>query len=229
MLVTIALATAPNAFGFSSGMNSDAGLPADFAEAGCTSCHANHMWASADAMVSIEITDAEGIRITSGAYEHDAGYIIKVALANEFAPDKSNHAGFYLSASEGEFTDAGDANVQITAGGSEASHTNPSAIEWTVGWTAPAEGAVAFMLLVNDVDGDGAASEDDQVYRQYFALTDEQGAQLGAVAHEEVHFGVSLPQYWLGLIALASMVFVILFSFVYLKFVNPNHTDNKDR
>ncbi len=180
-------------------------------------------------MVSFVIADAEGAPIVNGAYEHDAAYTITITLANEYEPGASNRAGFYLSAGAGEFVDAGDANVQITGGGLEASHTNPSAAEWTVGWHAPEEGAVAFMLLVNDVDGSGAPDEGDQVYRQYFALTDEAGAQLGAVEEHEIHFGVSLPQYWLGLIALASMAFVMLFAFVYLKFVSPHASDSKDR
>ncbi len=227
------VALAPNAFGASTGLNSESQtpLPSDFAEKGCTSCHggAAHLWAREDGMISVLITDAEGAKVVNGAYEHDAVYTITITLSNEFMPSAANRAGFYLSAGAGEFVDAGDANVQITGGGLEASHTNPSASEWVVDWQAPASGAVAFMLLVNDVDGSGAPDEGDQVYRQYFALTDEEGAQLGAVEEHEIHFGVSLPQYWLGLIALASMIFVMLFAFVYLKFVSPHNSDNKDR
>ncbi len=227
------MAIAPNAFGASTGLNSESAtpIPGDFAERGCTSCHggSDHLWAREDGMVMWTITDADGNKVVNGAYEHDASYTIAITLNNEFMPEASNRAGFYLSASAGEFVDAGDANVQITGGGLEASHSNPSAAEWTVGWTAPTDGAVAFMLLVNDVDGSGAPDEGDQVYRDYFALTDEAGAQLGAVEEHEIHFGVELPQYWLGLIALASMTFVILFAFVYLKFVSPHNTDAKDR
>ncbi len=233
LLAAVLMALAPNAFGASTGLNSESAtpLPGDFAERGCTSCHggSNHLWAREDGIVTVAILDADGARVVSGAYEHDASYTITITLANEFVPGAASHAGFYLSAGAGEFVDAGDANVQITGGGLEASHTNPSATEWTVGWHAPEEGAVAFMLLVNDVDGSGAPDEGDQVYRQYFALTDEAGAQLGAVEEHEIHFGVALPQYWLGLIALASMVFVMLFAFVYLKFVSPHNSDSKDR
>ena len=34
---------------------------------------------------------------------------------------------------------------------------------------------------------------------------------------------------WIGLIGLAGMVFVMVAGFVYLKFVNPHNTDQKDR
>lgn len=220
----------PGAFGLPGGMNSDVGLPDDFAEHGCASCHGdNHAFAATEDNVVWAVADPEGASLTSGQYQAGETYTIQVTLIDEINPEADNHAGFYLSASAGEFHAISDTNVQITGNGLEASHTDPSTTNWTVEWTAPESGAVAFTLLVNDVDGEAGANAGDNVYRKFFALTDEDGAQLGAAEEEEVHYGVSLPQYWLGLVALASMIFVILFSFVYLKFVSPHHKDQKDR
>ncbi len=52
---------------------------------------------------------------------------------------------------------------------------------------------------------------------------------MGAAVEEEVEFGITLQQYWIGLIALVGMVFVMVAGFVYLKFVNPHNADAKDR
>ncbi len=225
------LVYAPSAFGSSTGMNKENSLyPAEFDSEGCTSCHGTlHEWVATEDKIVYTIVDADGNAVASGSYKHDATYTITVSLRDELNPDEDNKAGFYLEATAGEFVPV-SANVQVTSGGLEASHTDASTSEWVVEWIAPEEGAVAFELLVNDVDGSGNADTGDVVYRKYFALTDEEGAQLGAAEGEhEVHFGVSLPQYWLGLIALGSMTFVMIFAFVYLKFVSPHNTDAKDR
>lgn len=235
-LIAVALlfAYAPGAFGFSTGMNSDnPAFPDNFNEVGCTAsgCHGGGEWADTpENRIRYTIIDAEGNEVTSGAYVHDATYTINVTLVDELNPDAENHAGFYMSATAGEFQAESEA-VQVTGEGLEVSHTGAGQTEWSFTWTAPEAGAVAFQLLVNDVDGDGNPNAEDNVYRQFFALTDEHGAQLGAAGddHAEAHYGLALPQYWLGLVALASMIFVILFAFVYLKFVNPHNTDQKDR
>ena len=55
------------------------------------------------------------------------------------------------------------------------------------------------------------------------------GALIPGAAAEEVEFGITLQQYWIGLIGLAGMIFIMVAGFVYLKFVNPHNTDPKDR
>ncbi len=210
-------------------MNSEnPAFPADFNTSGCTSCHGDHKFAATENKISWSLVDSDGNDVTGGVYVHDAEYTFTVTLMDEIEADKDSHAGFYMSASLGEFHEA--PGVQVTGGGLEVSHVDASLTEWVFTWTAPAEGAVAFQLLVNDVDGSFAPDAGDNVYRTFFALTDDHGAQLGAAAEEhEQHYGLALPQYWLGLIALASMIFVIMFAFVYLKFVSPHNTDQKDR
>ncbi len=84
-------------------------------------------------------------------------------------------------------------------------------------------------LFVNDVDGSGLPDAGDEVHRVGWFLTDESHAQPGAVSEEEIEFGITLQQYWIGLIGLAGMIFVIVASFVYLKFVNPHNSGPKDR
>ncbi len=232
-LVVLALlfAYAPSVFGSSNGMNSEnPAWPTDFNESGCTSCHGEHSFAATENKVSWTLTDAEGNDLTGSVYEHDAVYTFTITLMDEINPEAANHAGFYMSASEGKFEAAEGSGVQVTGGDKEVSHTDATQTSWTFTWTAPAEGAIAFQLLVNDVDGSFSPDEGDNVYRSFFALTDDHGAQLGAAPEEhEQHYGLALPQYWLGLVALASMILVIMFSFVYLKFVNPHNTDQKDR
>ena len=79
------------------------------------------------------------------------------------------------------------------------------------------------------MNGSAAPDEPDQVYWLQFGFGDHDGATLGAAEEHEVHFGITLQQYWIGLIALIGMIFVMVAGFVYLKFVNPHNTDQKDR
>ncbi len=222
------LVYAPSVFGFSTGIGTDNGL--DPTHGGCTACHGGEAFATQGAPIHVTFTDADGTILT-GPYLHDAVYTVKVSVNELNAPDggeAGQHAGFNFYSDTGNL-EALDDQVQIMAGGSEATHTNPDNTEWTFQWTAPADGVATFRLYLNDVDGSGAADAGDQVYLEIFSLTDDHYAMPGAVEEHEVHYGVSLPQYWLGLIALAMMVVIIIFGFVYLKYVSPHNTDQKDR
>ncbi len=221
---------APQAFGFSGGITKDTAPDANaFAGEGCTACHGDHNFAVGGLeSVAWTITDADGNALAGNAYEHDAEYTISIALNEQNAPEAANRAGFNLRASAGTLVGV-DGSSQATGDGAEATHVNAGAASWTVMWTAPAEGPVVFDLFVNDVDGSGAPDATDWVYRVGFWLTDDHHAVPGAVEEHEVHFGISLQQYWLGLIAIAAAGFVMVFGFFYLKYASPHNTDSKDR
>ncbi len=229
--LTLALALTPLGVGFSGGITKEtAPDPGAFAEEGCTSCHGDHSYGPSEprSLVNVVFTDENGAAL-SGPYEHDATYTITITLAEQNAPEAGNRAGFNLRASAGTL-EAVDGSSQTSGDGAEAAHVNAGAAEWTVMWTAPAEGVVIFDLWVNDVDGSGAPDPGDHVYNVGFFLKDDTGALPGAAAEEhEIHFGVSLQQYWIGLIGLAGMLFIMAFAFVYMKYSNPHNTDQKDQ
>lgn len=224
-----ALVVAPLGVGFSTGIHSGNAPDANaFANDGCTACHGDHAFGPAGkGIISVTFTDPDDEPL-SGPYEHGVEYTITITLDEKNAPQAANHAGFNLRVDAGELA-AVDGVSQLSDDGTQATHVGPGETEWQVLWTAPDEGPAVFDLWVNDVDGSGAPDPADQVYNVGFFLTDQEHAMPGAVADEEVHVGVPLPQYWIGLIALAGMLFIMVFGFFYLKFVNPHNSDQGDR
>jgi hypothetical protein len=229
-LVAASFAAVP-AFGFSGGITKDNAGVAEFEQFGCASsgCHGTaHTFPSLDTgNVRVRVTDADG-QTLNGAYEAGAIYTISITLDEQNAPGASNHAGFNLRVSAGTLSGV-DGQSQASGDGTQATHVSAARTSWNVTWEAPASGAAGFSLFVNDVDGSLAPDVGDDVYWLQFGFGDHEGAVLGAVEEHEVHFGISLQQYWIGLIGLAGMLFVVVASFVYIKFVNPHNTDHKDR
>lgn len=228
LLVAVAAMTiAPTGFGLSSGITTETTPALDPEHGGCTACHGGGAFASsAGDVVEIDITDASGEPL-AGAYHGGDTYTITITL-NEQITGGSNAAGFNLFVDVGTLA-PGDGSVQVSSSGQEATHTNGASTVWPVQWTAPEEGSATFRLFVNDVDGDGAPSGGDEVHLRVFSILDENYAMPGAVVEHEPHVGVPLPQYWLGLIALATMTAVILFAYLYLKYSNPHNANQKDR
>jgi hypothetical protein len=234
------LVVTPATWGLPTGMFPDASLyPGDatFFHYGCTACHSDgkalgKFWPDTGGNVTIAITDAQGKPLPGMVYAKATVYNITITLHNEQAADKENHAGFNIRTTAGKFSvPAGNKDVQVDSkAGTQATHTNPGHTKWTVLWTAPDAGAAHFTILVNDVNGEKGADAGDHVYQTFMDLTDTDGAQLGAAAaSKEVEFGISLQQYWIGLIGLLGMIVIMVAGFVYLKFVNPHNTDPKDR
>lgn len=216
--------------GICTGCEGASSAPAgDFEKFGCTACHGEHLkFPSVNTSdVSVQVAGAEGAPL-NGPYLAKGIYTITITLAETNNPAGTNHAGFNLRAAAGKLT-AVEGQSQVSTDAKQATHTGPGRTSWQVGWEAPDTGAAGFSLFVNDVDGDASASEGDQVRWLQFGFADHDGAVLGAAAEEHVEFGISLQQYWIGLIGLAGMIFVMVAGFVYLKFVNPNNTDQKDR
>lgn len=219
---------APTAFGFSAGISSE-DAAWDPTHGGCTAsgCHGGGAFASQDAGITVTFVDEAGEPIAA-TYEHGATYTVTIDLDEQQNPEADNHGGFNFFIDAGELSEV-DETARVAAGGSEATHTGAGFTTWTFAWTAPEEGAATWRLFVNDVDGSAAPDAGDMVYLKGGWLTDDGFAMPGAVEEHEVHYGVSLPQYWLGLIALAMMAVIIVFGFVYLKYVNPHNTNQKDR
>ena len=230
LALVAALFVAVPAFGFSTGITKEnAGIP-DFETQGCVACHGTlHEFAALDMRnVQVAVVKAEGGEPLNGPYEASGLYTITINLTEQNNPSAPNHAGFNLRAAAGKLT-AVAGQSQVTSDGAQATHLGPGRTSWQVGWEAPESGAAGFSLFVNDVDGSGDRDPADQVYWLQFGFGDAHGAVLGAASEEEVEFGISLQQYWIGLIGLGGMLFVMVASFVYIKFVNPHNTDQKDR
>lgn len=232
LLVVAALVATPIGLGFSTGITKDnAGLDS-FGPYGCVACHgdsATHAFRSlntSDVQVSV-VLDETGEPL-NGPYEAHGLYTITITLDEQNVPTATNHAGFNLRAAAGKLMPV-DGVSQVSGDATQATHVGPGLTTWTVGWEAPESGAAGFSLFVNDVDGSAVNDPADNVYWLQFGFADHDGAVLGSAVEEEVHFGISLQQYWIGLIALIGMVFVMVAGFVYLKFVNPHNTDAKDR
>lgn len=232
VLAGLALAAAiPFAAGLSTGASKETIQDPHFAEAGCTACHGGSAFAAGGSgLVRWTIKDAAGAELKGNTFTKDTVYTINITLDEQNAPGSNNHAGFNLRTSAGKLSvPAGNTDVKVTADGSQATHANARNTHWAVAWTAPADGVVVFDLFVNDVDGSGAPDAGDRVYRVGFWLTDSHGAMAGAAEEHEVHYGVSLQQYWIGLIGLAGMVFIMVAGYVYLKYGSKHNTDAKDR
>lgn len=229
LALAAALVAAVPAFGFSTGITKDnAGVP-EFEAQGCVACHGTlHEFGPLNMTnVQVAVANADGEPL-NGPYEAHGVYTITITLDEQNMPAAANHAGFNLRAAAGKLT-AVEGQSQVSGDGTQATHVGPGRTSWQVGWEAPDSGAAGFSLFVNDVDGSQLPDAPDQVYWLQFGFGDDHGAVLGAAVHEEVHFGISLQQYWIGLIGLAGMIFVVVASFVYIKFVNPHNTDQKDR
>lgn len=231
LLLAGALVATPLGLGFSTGITKDnAGIEA-FGPFGCVACHGNTAEHKFDALnqtnVRVSVVDAEGNPL-NGAYEAHGLYTITITLDEQNAPGAANHAGFNLRAAAGKLS-AVEGQSQISDDATQATHVGPGRTSWQIGWEAPEEGAAGFSLFVNDVDGSGSPDAGDQVYWIQFGFGDHDGAVLGAAEEHEVHFGITLQQYWIGLIALIGMIFVMVAGFVYLKFASPHNTDAKDR
>jgi hypothetical protein len=225
------LVATPSGFGVSTGATKETIPDAAFAQFACTACHGPAKeFLPVESTITLRLRDAEGAYL-NGPYEPNTAYTITISFQETVATDggsNGNHAGFNLRATAGKLAGV-EGESQATADGAEATHVNARRTSWNVTWTAPAEGPAAFQVFVNDVDGSGSPDEADTVLTGWFGVSDEANTPLGGAAKHEVHFGISLQQYWIGLIGLLGMIFIMVAGFVYLKFVNPHNTDAKDR
>ncbi|HEX2065987.1 MAG TPA: choice-of-anchor V domain-containing protein [Candidatus Thermoplasmatota archaeon] len=224
-----ALVAAPTGWSLSGGAMKDTIQDPNFATKGCVACHGSAFAPGGSDVVHWTITGPAGA-VAGNTYEKGVAYTINITLDEAVAVDggaAGNHAGFNLRASAGKLGATND-QVQVSGDQTQATHTNAANTHWSVQWTAPDSGPVVFDLLVNDVDGSGSNNAGDRVHRVGFYLTDATFAQPGAI-EGEVHYGISLQQYWIGLIGLAGMLFIMGAGYFYLKYGSRHNTDAKDR
>lgn len=171
-----------------------------------------------------------------GTYEQRTYNLTVTILGGpEIMPDAMNAGGFNLAVTGGTLETVDDL-VQITESG-EATHTaaGNDFRAWNLTWTSP-EGpaeAVMFRLTVNAVNGDGAASPDDQWNRAVFVSEGEGGAAVGGAEEHALHvesLGVDWLAYWVGIASFAFMiVLMIVYYFVFRYSETSKATDHRAR
>ncbi|HUR62407.1 MAG TPA: choice-of-anchor V domain-containing protein [Candidatus Thermoplasmatota archaeon] len=227
-----ALAAAPTGLSLSSGAMKDTIQDPNFESKGCTACHGGGKYtAGGSDLVKVTVKGADGATVSGNTYEKGKSYTITIAFTEQNVPDgggSNHHAGFNLRASSGKLAGVADIS-QASTDGTQATHLNAEHTTWDVTWTAPESGPAVFDLFVNDVDASGLPDAGDQVHRTGFYLMDGTGALPGAVAEGEIEYGISLQQYWIGLIGLAGMLFIMVGGYIFLRYGNRHNTDAKDR
>ncbi len=233
LAAAVLVVVAPAGLGLSTGANKETIQDPNFASKGCTACHGDGKFAPGGLdMIHVAFIGPDGKAIAGNTYAKGTAYTVHIVLDELNKPDggkTGHHAGFNLRAAAGKLT-AVAGQSQVTTDQSQATHLDATRTTWNVTWTGPEDDSVvSFTLFVNDVDGSGAPDAADQVHRVDFYLTNSKGDVAGALKTESVEFGISLQQYWIGLIGLAGMLFIMVGGYVYLKYGSKHNSDEKDR
>jgi hypothetical protein len=125
------------------------------------------------------------------------------------------YGGFLAEVSEGSFVS--NENYWVGGGGSYISHNENSNMvrSWVFQWTAPGNGSgdALFTLYFNVVNG-AATTGDQWSYLTAVSLGTPQEVSSEVSIHE---LGVTLMQYWIGLIGIASVLLSILIAYVVIR------------
>ena len=164
----------------------------------------------------------------------DEGMYSIVGIPNEYVPENTynislaindttvvsvenaiRYGGFLAEVSEGAFVT--DENYWIGGEGSYISHNENSndVRNWTFQWTAPAEGSgdAIFIIYFNVVNGQGT-NGDQWGYLSAVSLGTPQASSHEVSIHE---LGVTLMQYWIGLIGLGVVLLSVLIAYVVMR------------
>ena len=129
--------------------------------------------------------------------------------------DAIRYGGFLAEVSEGAFVT--DENYWIGGEGAYISHNENSndVRNWTFQWTAPLEGAgdAIFIIYFNVVNGQGT-NGDQWGYLSAVSLGTPQASSHEVSIHE---LGVTLMQYWIGLIGLGVVLLSVLIAYVVMR------------
>ena len=152
------------------------------------------------------------------AYEPENSYNISLAIADEnveMAEDAVRYGGFLAEVSEGTFV--ANENYWVGGEGSYISHNDNSNIarNWTFEWTAPADGAgdAVFVIYFNVVNGQGT-NGDQWNYLTAVSLGTPQASSHEVSIHE---LGVTLMQYWIGLMGIGVVLLSVLISYIVIR------------
>ena len=164
----------------------------------------------------------------------DEGMYSIVGIPNEYVPENTynislaindttvvsvedaiRYGGFLAEVSEGSFV-TGE-NYWIGGEGAYISHNENSndVRNWTFQWTAPVEGTgdAIFIIYFNVVNGQGT-NGDQWGYLSAVSLGTPQASSHEVSIHE---LGVTLMQYWIGLIGLGVVLLSVLIAYVVMR------------
>jgi len=208
LLIVTALLVGKSAQGFPNGGVSGGEEWAEDSIAHGCSCHM-------DEQLNEGMYNLEGI---PDKYEPENTYNISLAIADEnveMAEDALRYGGFLAEVSEGSFVT--NENYWIGGEGSYISHNDNSndVRNWTFEWTAPADGAgdAVFIIYFNVVNGQGT-NGDQWSYLTAVSLGTPQASSHEVSIHE---LGVTLMQYWIGLMGIGVVLFSVLISYVVMR------------
>ena len=129
--------------------------------------------------------------------------------------DAVRYGGFLAEVSEGVFL-SGE-SLWVGGDGSYISHNENSndVRSWDFQWTAPADGAgdAVFIIYFNIVNGQGTGG-DQWNYVTAVSLGTPQEASHELSIHE---LGVTLMQYWIGLMGIGVVLLAVLISYVVMR------------
>ena len=130
--------------------------------------------------------------------------------------DNGRYGGFLAVVTEGEFVS--DENYWVGGNGLYLSHNDNSnsVRNWTFQWTAPAEGTgdALFTIYFNTVNGGDGAGGDQWSTLSTVSLGTPQETSSEVSIHE---LGVTLMQYWIGLIGIAVVLLSVLIAYVVIR------------
>ena len=130
--------------------------------------------------------------------------------------DNGRYGGFLVVVTEGEFVP--DDNYWIGGDGDYLSHSadNNAVRSWDFQWTAPTEGTgdALFTIYFNIVNGGDSSSGDQWSFFSVVSLGTPQEASGEVSIHE---LGVTLMQYWIGLLGIAVVLLSVLISYIVMR------------
>ena len=131
--------------------------------------------------------------------------------------DNGKYGGFVAVVTEGEFVQNGS-DYWIGGDGAYLSHNENSNDfrTWVFQWTAPDEGTgdATFTIYFNVVNGGEATSGDQWSSLTVVSLGTPQKVSGEVSIHE---LGVTLMQYWIGLLGIAVVLLSVLISYIVMR------------
>ena len=151
-------------------------------------------------------------------YIPEITYNISLAIGDKnvvSVEDAVRYGGFVAEVSEGSFVT--NDSYWVGGEGSYISHNDNSnnARNWTFQWTSPADGAgdAIFVIYFNVVNGQGT-NGDQWAYLTAVSLGTPQASTHELSIHE---LGVTLMQYWIGLMGIGVVLLSVLISYVVMR------------
>ena len=152
------------------------------------------------------------------SYVSENTYNISLVIDDEnviTAENAMRYGGFLAEVSEGSFVS--NENYWVGGSGSYISHNDESndVRNWTFQWTAPAEGVgdALFTIYFNVVNGQGT-NGDQWAYITAVSLGTPQTSSHEVSIHE---LGVTLMQYWIGLMGIGVVLLSVLISYIVIR------------